>query len=423
MRPALDDRRSPLARPIQYRCLVVLLAGLLDAGRGAWAQELTIVLDRARVVQLAASRSPSVRTAEARVDEARALRVGAGALTTVNPELSILAGARFIPSGDPVPDVSVSLIWPFDFSGARTQRGAVADARTVLAEAEADDVRRRAIGEALDLWVRALGAEERARIEAERARLDEALLGVARARRATGTSGDGDVALATAVRAQGAARQRAAQAEREAILALLRGRLGLAPEAPVSVGGAVEDGDPPALPVLLVGLRRRTDVVRADALVRAAQSEVRLQSRLGVPVPRVTFNGAHDPEYSTHLGLDLPLPIYQRNQTATAVAGAQAATAAVEGRGVASLADADLRAAYATWLGARDAARTLDEAGVAIDDAEHLATRAYELGESPLAAQISVRRETVAARMARAEAHVALARARVALEQTAGRFP
>lgn len=400
-----------------------LVAGLVLAAPTVRAQEVPLALDHARVVQLAAHGAPSVRAAEARIAEARALHVGARAVTTTNPELSILAGARFIPNGDPVPDVSVSVSWPFDVSGARAQRGVVADARTLVAEADADEVRRRAVGEALDLWARAVGAEERERVEAERVRLDAALVEVARVRRAAGASGDGDVALATALHAQAVARQRVAQAEHDALLAALRGRLGLAPETAVRVVGTSDDGDPPELPVLLAGLRRRADVVRAGALVRAAQAEARLQSRLGVPVPRVALNGAHDPEYAAHLGLDLPLPIYQRNQAATAVAQAQAATAAVEGRGVVSLADADLRAAYATWLGARDAARALDEAGAAIDDADRLATRAYELGESTLAAQISVRRETSAARVARAEAHTALARARVALEQTAGSFP
>lgn len=381
------------------------------------------MLDRARVVQLAGRGAPAVQVAEARVGEARALRVGADVRSPTNPELSVLAGARFIPNFGPVPDVSVSLVWPFDFSGARAQRGAVANARTVVAEAEADDVRRRAVGEALDLWVRALAAEERSRVEEERVRLDEALVTIARARRAAGASGDGDLALATAVQAQGVARLIAARAEHDALLASLRGRLGLVAESPVRVAADDREDEPPPLDALLAGLGRRSDLVRSRAAMQAARADVRLQTRLGVPLPRFTINGAHDPEYAAHLGLDLPLPFYQHNQTATAVARAQVETATAEGRATLALAQADLRAAYATWRGALDAARALDAAAAATDDAERLATRGYELGETPLSVQVGVRRETAAARSARVEAHAALARARVALELTAGRFP
>jgi outer membrane protein TolC len=56
-------------------------------------------------------------------------------------------------------------------------------------------------------------------------------------------------------------------------------------------------------------------------------------------------------------------------------------------------------------------------------DAEHLATRAYELGQSTLPTLVVARRETATGRVAHLDARIALARARVALDVAAGVLP
>jgi outer membrane protein TolC len=53
-------------------------------------------------------------------------------------------------------------------------------------------------------------------------------------------------------------------------------------------------------------------------------------------------------------------------------------------------------------------------------DAENLILRAYDLGKSTLVEVVTVRRETGQARAAHLDALVALARARIALDATAG---
>ena len=423
MKRASSTVGLPRRRPIVSRCLLIAVtwfAYSLLGPRRALAQTAPVILDAARVIELARAHAPGVVTADARIGEARALHVGARAGSIVNPEISIFAGPRFVTSNTAVPDVSITLIWPIDVSGARAVRVTLADDRTRAAEADADDARLNAAAEALDLWVRALGADARVQLETERARLDTAVLTIARVQRAAGTVGDGDVALATGTSALGAARLRTAEADRIAALALLRGRLGLEPASAVVLAGTLATINPPPMEILLAGLEHRPDLVRSAALIGAARTDASLQSRLGVPLPRLTLNGAHDPEYSAHVGLDLPLPIYQRNQTNVAVATARIETAVAERRGIGTLAASDVRAAYANYIGARDALQALEAARTAIDDAEHLATRGYELGQSPLASLVAVRREVATARAAHLDARVALAHARVAVDRAAG---
>lgn len=400
--------------------VVLLMTAAFVLPRQVSAQVAVVVLDAPRVIELARSQAPGIATADARIGEARALHVGALAGATANPEILAFAGPRFVSNNNAVPDVNVTLVWPIDLSGARTFRRTLADERTRVAEAEADDARLIAVADALDFWVRALGAEARVQLEGERARLDDSLLSIAQAQRAAGTVGDGDVALATGLSAQGIARLRSAEADRTATLVLLRGRLGLDPATPITLGGTLTTSDPAPLETLLANIENRPDLVRSTALIRAARTDARLQSRLGVPVPRLLLNGAHDPEYTAHVGVEVPLPVYQRNQTNIAVATARIETFVAERSAIGSLAAADLRAAYANYIGARNAFEALESVRTAIDDAEHLATRGYELGQSPLAGLVAVRREVASARTAHLDARVTLAHARIAVDRAAG---
>ncbi len=427
--------------PVRRRRLRASAASIMDRPRGArlsvrtvWAsvllavrfaagQAAPLVLDRATVARLARDHGPAVTVADTRVGEARALHAGAGALAPVNPELSVYGGPRWLPGETPAADVTLALSWPVDFSGARGPRVALADDRTRAAEADASEVRRVAAGEALDLWVRALGAEARVRLAADREQLDAATVTAARIRREAGSVGDGDVALAVVVHADGTARLRAAEGDREALEAVLRGRLGISPATVVALAGELTMDDPAPLAELTAALPRRADLVRAANLVRAARTDVTLQDRQGTPLPRLTLAGGRDVEYFTHVGVDLPLPVYQRNQGGRAIAAARVETATAERAAAITLADADLRAAHASWLGARRAFDALEGATGAMADAERLAARSYELGQSTFAELLVVRREAAAARAAHLDARIALARARIAVDLAAGSVP
>lgn len=377
-------------------------------------------LDRARVIALARTHAPAVAAAVARVGESRALHVGARTPAPDNPDLTLRAGPRVTPQGETLVDFNVALTWPFDLSGARSARTGFANAATEAAEAEVADAQRIAAGEALDLFIRALAATERVRLTTERAALDETLVRSARTRRDAGGGSDLDLALATILHAESVARTRAALGERESILSLLRTQLGLASEASLDVTGGLEVDDAPSLEALLAQLPRRPDLVHDALVVQAARADARLQARLGVPLPRLSFQGGRENEYFVQGGVEIPLPVYQRNQTGTAVATARVATREAERAAALARAAADLRSAYASYLGAREAFAALRNADSAVDLAERLATRAYELGQRDLASVVVVRRTAAEARATRLDARLALARARLAVDVATG---
>ncbi len=408
-------------RPIVARYFIGALA-LWLAPSTASAQPAPRVLKRDTVATLARENSPNVVVAQRRIGEARALRVGAGLATTVNPEISGYVGPRFATAARAT-DFFVGVAWPFDLSGSASQREKIADARSQLAENEASATRRAAVGDALDLWARARGAEERTAIESARLELDRALLRASVVKRAAGTTGDGDVALARALEAQGVARRAVAERDREGLLERLKARVGIGPRELIAVSGALDGDDTPELDVLVARLRNQPSAVRALTAIRVSEGNELLQRKLGMPTPRVTAGGGRDPDSYLHVGVDLPLPIFQRNQTNRAVSAAQTDTARTEYTSALILAEADLRAAYAEHLGARDAVRALQAAMPSVEDAERLASRGYELGQTTLTEVITIRREAAAARLALVDAQVAFARSRIVLEQMAGAAP
>jgi len=380
------------------------------------------LLDRATVVALAAAQAPSVAVAQRRVEESRAARTGAGALAPTNPELSVYVGPRW-QSGVASADYFVGLAWPFDLSGAASRRVSVASDRARLTESEAEAIRHAAVAEALMLWAAARGAEERVLLDSAHLALDRSVLRSAEVRRRAGTASDGDVALARALEAQGVARLVTSDHVATALEQRLRARIGLPSTEPTHASGSLVTSDPKPLDVLLQNLASQPAVVRALAAKRLAESDAVLQGRVGWPVPRVTASMGRDPDTYAHFGADVPLPIYQRNQTASAVASAHQQTAQMEYRAELAMGEAELRAAYAEYEGARDAFAALEGASTDVDDAEHLAVRSYELGQASLSELATTRREATTARMAKLDAAIALAKARIALDVLTGALP
>jgi len=368
-----------------------------------------------------ASRAPSVAIAEARVGEARALRVGAGALAPINPDVTVFGGPRRLATGDRTTDLVVSLAWPIDVSGTPSARRQSADEASRVAEAAALDARRIALSDALALWIRARGAALRVEVEQERSKLDDELVRIARVRRGAGVSGDQEVALANVIAAEGRARLEEARADANATTLLLAGRLGLPTDRSLTTAGALTDPGPaPTLEELLGRLPERGDVVRADRAVPAAKAESTRESRAALPVPKVIVGAGRENETFARLGVDVPLPVFQRNQTNRAVAEARIGTAEIEKAAARGMAEAELRAAHARYVGARASWQTRASALPSVTDVEKLALRAYELGSMPLASVVISRREAVAARGAHLDALVAAARARVDLDSAAG---
>lgn len=396
----------------------LITLALVFGALNSFGQPKALVLDEQTVIALVRSRGPTVLASRGRAEEARAVRVGAGA-PSANPELAASAGPRII-AGVPTLDVALLLSVPFDVSGVPSRRSAVADERAHVADAETQRAEWAALGETLELWVRVGVAADRTQLEEQRARLDAERLRSARVRRAAGAVGDGDIALALVLEAEGKARREVAVAEYEALLTELRFALGLLGDeliAPVSVSPSESVAE---LTSLLEGLQRHPQLMLAKANVDAATKETSLQRGLGVPLPRVTLTGERSPEYVARFGFDVALPFFQRNQTQTAVAEAREQTEAFALGLSGKRLDADLRAAYSRLLGARAAYNALRAALPSIEDAEHLTSRAYELGQIPLAQVVAIHRETAVARSALLDAKAAALRAQIVTQLASG---
>ena len=134
----------------------------------------------------------------------------------------------------------------------------------------------------------------------------------------------------------------------------------------------------------------------------------------------MTLTGERSPEYVARLGFDLALPFFQRNQTQTAVAEAREQTETLTLGLTGQRLEAELHAAYARLSGARAAYHDLKAALPSIDDAEHLTSRAYELGQISLAQVVAIHRETAVARSALLDAKAAALRAQIMTQLASG---
>ena len=412
------------ARKTDPRSALLLLLPLWSLG--AQAQ---MTLSREQVVELAARNDPSIKVAEARARESEVARVGAGALAQSNPTLSASVGPRFIPNVGTAVDANVSLTWPLEFFGVSSTKKTLADERALAASAAMTEATRLAVSEALQLWTTARHSEARLKLEQSRAQLDDEILRITRAKRTAGSVGDGDVALAQVLSADGHARAEAAAGTYTASLHLLRSRLGLPVNEPIALppieGEQLED-EQEALPELSLALQRleqHPTLIRAAAIVSAEGTNADLQQKLGLPVPRLLIVGERSPEYTARGGIDLPLPIYQRNQTDAAIASARAQTSKIELSSARTTQEAELRAAHARMASALAVLHLLEAALPAVSDSEHLATRSYELGQGSLADVVAARRESNSARVALLDARAGLRRARILFNLATGAPP
>lgn len=388
------------------------------SARDARAQE---ALDLVATTRRGRDAGPLVRVTEARVGAAAALRAGANLFVRENPTLSVWSGPRLLPTGAVIPDLTLALSWPFDLTGSRAQRSSWAEAAVRVAEADGEVARRAAALDARDAWLEAVLARDAAALWRAQVEIDASALRIAQVRRTNGAAGDDEVALARLGLATTRARLVAYEGDERAAGERLRGRLH--ESAPVRVSGELPLGEAPPLALLLASLARRPDVRRAEASAEAARRDGALQERLAVPLVRAGLGLGRENEYYARVGLDVGLPVFQRNQTSVAQARAQVLVALAEREYLLAQAESELRAAHAHFEGARLALATLDEALAFAADAERLALRAYELGQRSLAETLVLLREAARLRQSRHEAAASTARARLALDRASGELP
>ncbi len=386
--------------------------------------ETTEVLTMDRAIELALSRSLDLRGAEIEVDGARGALAAARSLRN-NPELSGGAGLRLADDGAAF-DASAGLSQTFALGRPRRHRIAAATAGLASIRDRAELLRHEVAIETSVAWIRTVTARLHVALARTAEGLTRDLHHFAEGRRDADAGTDLEVNLAVLEQAQ--ARRLLAQAIRDEALAridLLR-----AVSFPENSSFGLPDVLPEARPVASTSdqlvdraLETRLDLAAlgegrayADAEVRRARSEA---------VPDLSIEATYDleagSEHIVGLGLSIPLPLFDRNQSEIAEARARARLAELAVDAARLDIERHVRAAFAEYQAARDVA-ALSEGDTVDGHVRNLdlLRASFEEGNVGLIEVLLVQRELIAARRDAIEAAADLHAARAELELAVG---
>ena len=406
-------------------CIPIATATLLQwhlSLGSAWAQARATV-DAATVVARAEARGPWRRVAESRVGVARAQGAGADLVARENPTLQVWGGPRVLATGEVLPDVTVTLLWPFDLSGSRGPRVNAARRQLQAAEAEADEARLVAVAEALGRQLDVLATDAEVALAARAVETNASIVQAAERRQRLGVTGAGEVSLARVSLATSQAALAHSRGERRARVETLRALLGYAAAEELDVSGSLDEPAALSLDALRQAAARHPTARRGLRAVERAEAEAQLQRRLSAPTPRLGLGGGREDEYYARVGVDVALPVFQRNQLGVATSGAQVALERAERGLLAARMAASLEGGWARYEAAREGLAILTGAVASADEATALATRGFELGQRDLVSTLLVVREALALQRAVFEARVRVLRARLDLQLAAGALP
>ncbi|RYF52317.1 MAG: TolC family protein [Cytophagaceae bacterium] len=402
----------------------------LIAMRVALAQEGGPRLNSDSLAAIIRRQSPAVTLAAARLKEAKAGQAGLNLPANTNPYLSLTAGPGY--SRPPKADFEfmLSLQWPLDFTFSRTGRIDVANEMVAQFTANYADVIREETMATMATAIRLAIAHERYQLCVKRSELDDQLVHTAQIRQTAGTAADADVALARISLAQSQVLANSASAENSNLTVALAFELGLPTDSALQLEtnfllpflSARDEPKHAELDDLLAVITKRPDTRRAFASLSAAQADVRLQASLGTPIPSVLLASGRGPGYQLSGGLGVPVPIYQRNQTARAISKAHVETSSQSASVTVRSAEAQVRSLHINYHAARQSFAIMTDVFTAITQAEHLALRSYELGQVNLTQALMSRRETMQARNVYLESKAAAAQAFVALQIALGAY-
>lgn len=271
---------------------------------------------RAKVIDCSQTNSPRIHIERERIQEAQGQYAAARVLLPANPEISVSLSQRTNTVGDEALNVSGSVEQEIEIAGQRRKRMRVADAQRSLSKAQAEQVRREVIAEALLAYYEVLAAESE--MEMNRRILDLMRhleqLAWTRAKAGVGSAMGGELARAERTRI-----------EEEVVLAQgrvdmarvhLAAALGLYPaDKPPQVQGELE---PMSIPKS-VRTKLREEAMRIHpqlAVVRSAQrseqAQLKVLQRSRIPNPRLTFfmqkDGFNERVIGGGVSFPIPLP-------------------------------------------------------------------------------------------------------------------
>jgi outer membrane protein, heavy metal efflux system len=376
---------------------VVLVASLALAGSGISTAQDPLTLEQALL--RARERTPSVLSARARIEEARA-RLGAASLVLrENPEVDAAAGRRR--SGEDMPEeVDVGIIQKLDIGGRRSARIGIARAELVSSVAEAENALRQALRTVASSFFRALQAQERLALAAGTESIASEILEIARRRHEAGDVAVLDVNLAQAALARARADLHAARSTQSVALGELRALLAFPPEQEVKPAGAFQISRRYDLEALLATAADRADIRALQSELAAANAELRLGRALAWP--EFGIGGRYEREQGDNLLLGavrLTLPLFDRGQGVRAEARARVHRLELELEAARRDVRREVSTAFEVYLQQKAAVGELEQNALRVlEENESLSRESYEAGQISLAELLLVRREILETR-------------------------
>jgi len=398
---------------------LIAAALLLVCSSPAHAGPLTIDLRTA--LARARERAPAAIAAHARIDEARARRIGAGVLLTQNPELEVGAGRRF---GDPnTLALDAQLAQPLELL-RRDPRIGVADAEVAHAQASNAAALRELDLEVTTRFYEARYAELFAAVVSHDSELAARGYEAAARRRKAGEVTDLDVDLAAISLGRARAAVAAAQAQRADAVGRLAVLIGANPDDAITLAGDLAP-DTLALDELRAAVLARADVRELAAESSVAHAEARLARANARPDVGVWIGYQLDETDPVVVGgLTLMLPMWNRAQGERAQARAKARRADAVRAAVTAAASRQVLDAFEAYARARDAVAIFERDVVpAIADAELLLDRSITSGQLAIDHYLTARQEILGGRREHLERQLQLARAAATARFVAGVSP
>lgn len=396
-------------------------AALLLCAVPAAGQERALTLEEA--LALAGDRGASLALARGKIAEAQARQAQAERRFQENPVLEANGGYRR--ADEDFFDFEAAVTQGLDSGERRSARLAGARATLERAEAGLAEARRILLRETGTAFVRALAARDRAILLAHSRQAAEELLAATERRYEAGEATALELNRARTAAASARAEQSAAEAEGAAVLAALKGLLGLDPGEAVEVRGDLDPHPALDLEAFLAGLDHRPDLRALAAELREAEAEILLGQALARPALGVRGGVAREEgaEIVT-AGVVISLPIHNRGEETLAVGQARAAALRQALVAAQAAAQAEVRGAFQALDRRLAAVAELERTALpALDDNESLALKSFEAGEIDLGELLLIRREILETRLSLLDRRLEAARARFELESAAGAMP
>jgi outer membrane protein, heavy metal efflux system len=295
-------------------CLVVLTTLVVSAGLASGSPAQGLTLEGA--VREASARSPVLRARRALVEQAEGRLITAKTYP-YDPEL-LLEGARRESAGESSTDRALVIAQVIEIGGQRGQRVTQASAELNAARATLLGEERLLAAQVGAAFVETLRVRELVEVEEANMELSRSLFDVARKRFEAGSVPQMDVNIAQVQVGRAERDLRLARGEYDVARAILAEIVGLDPAQPLELMGELELPPRSLAPLseLVEGaLQRRTELQAFRATIDATRARIELARREAVP--DLAVNAFRREEGTDRLvggGIDIRIPIFNRNQ-------------------------------------------------------------------------------------------------------------